>query len=122
VPVEPRGNAEKYSPGDSPIRVELLEDTVAGVARVVVTDSGRGIAAADHERIFERFSRVEDPFTMQTSGSGLGLYIARELSRAMGGDITVTSTLGEGSAFAFCLPIRSGEGPPVAAAPTATSV
>jgi signal transduction histidine kinase len=102
------GNAEKYSPGVTPIRVELVE--AGGSARVVVTDQGRGIAAADLDRIFERFSRLEDPFTMQTSGSGLGLYIARELARAMGGDITVTSELGEGSAFAFTLPICAGDG------------
>jgi EAL domain-containing protein (putative c-di-GMP-specific phosphodiesterase class I) len=114
------GNAEKYAPGVTPIRVELVE--AGGSARVVVTDEGRGIAAADLERIFERFSRLEDPFTMQTSGSGLGLYIARELARAMGGDITVTSELGEGSAFAFTLPICAGDAAAVGATQSPAAV
>jgi len=98
------GNAEKYSAPGTPIRVELVDDVVGGWASVLVTDRGRGIAPADLDRIFERFSRIEDPFTMQTSGSGLGLYIARELSRAMRGDILVSSEPGIGSTFTFRLP------------------
>jgi signal transduction histidine kinase len=70
---------------------------------------GRGIPAHELVRIFERFHRVEDPMTMETGGSGLGLYIARELARAMGGDIAVSSTLGEGASFAFSLPKHPGD-------------
>ncbi|MGZ4610634.1 MAG: sensor histidine kinase [Actinomycetes bacterium] len=98
------GNAEKYSADGTPIILELFDDAASGAARVVVTDRGRGIPAAEHERIFERFHRVEDPFTMRTGGSGLGLFIARELARAMGGDITVNSVLDEGSTFHLSLP------------------
>jgi signal transduction histidine kinase len=105
------GNAEKYSADGTPIVVELIDDPGSGAARVVVTDRGRGIPAAEHERIFERFHRVEDPFTMRTGGSGLGLFIARELARAMGGDITVNSVLGEGSTFHLCLPKFSEDAP-----------
>ena len=97
-------NAEKYSPEDTRIGVKLLASDSDSFARVVVSDQGRGIAPGELDRIFERFHRVEDPFTMQTSGSGLGLYIARELARAMGGDISVQSTLGAGSTFTLRLP------------------
>jgi PAS domain S-box-containing protein len=103
------GNAEKYSKPDTPVLVELLTDPGDSFVRVVVTDVGRGIPAHELGRIFERFHRVEDPMTMETGGSGLGLYIARELARAMGGDIAVISTLGEGSSFAFSLPKHSGD-------------
>jgi signal transduction histidine kinase len=98
------GNAEKYSAEDTPIVVELRDDPATGTARVIVIDRGRGIPAAEHERIFERFHRVEDPFTMRTGGSGLGLFIARELARAMRGDITVESELDKGSTFHLALP------------------
>jgi PAS domain S-box-containing protein len=98
------GNADKYSADGTPIVVEFLDEPDSDAARVVVIDRGRGIPAAEHERIFERFHRVENPFTMRTGGSGLGLFIARELARAMGGDINVTSVLGEGSTFCFRLP------------------
>jgi signal transduction histidine kinase len=98
------GNAEKYSADGTPIIVELIDNPDTGFGLVVVRDRGRGIPAAELERIFERFHRVEDPFTMTTGGSGLGLFIARELARAMGGDITVNSVPGEGSTFFLSLP------------------
>jgi signal transduction histidine kinase len=98
------GNAEKYSAAGTPIIVELIDNPATGFGLVLVRDRGRGIPAAELERIFERFHRVEDPFTMTTGGSGLGLFIARELARAMGGDITVNSVPGEGSTFYLSLP------------------
>ena len=60
--------------------------------------------------MFEKFHRVEDPMTMTTGGTGLGLYIARELTRAMGGEIEATSAPRRGSTFIVRLPMaRSGE-------------
>ena len=56
-----------------------------------VADRGRGIPREELDRVFEKFHRVEDPMTMTTGGTGLGLYIARELTRAMGGEIEATS-------------------------------
>ena len=103
------GNAEKYSQPDTPVLVELRCSPDDPYVRVVVTDQGRGIPAHELDRIFERFHRVEDPMTMETGGSGLGLYIARELARAMGGDISVSSTVGEGSSFTFSLPKQDGD-------------
>jgi signal transduction histidine kinase len=95
------GNAVRYSPEGSMvwIRTEIEED----LAVIVVADQGKGIAPQDHDRIFEKFERV-DP--SEPSGSGLGLYISRHLARAMGGDITVDSAPGFGARFALMLPIR----------------
>jgi PAS domain S-box-containing protein len=96
------GNALKFSPADSPVDVTVSSGD--GVATVKVADAGRGLPEDQLERIFEKFHRVEDPMVMTTSGTGLGLFIARNLARAMNGDITAQSTLGVGSVFTFILP------------------
>lgn len=92
-------NAVRYSPegGTVAIRVERQGD----FACVEVADQGKGIAPADQERIFEKFERVDPD---EPGGSGLGLYIARRLARAMGGDIVVRSATGEGARFTLRLP------------------
>jgi signal transduction histidine kinase len=71
------------------------------LAAVIVADQGKGIALDDQERIFAKFERV-DP--SEPGGTGLGLYIARRLARAMGGDIVVDSAPGQGARFIFTLP------------------
>ncbi|MCW2693614.1 MAG: domain S-box protein [Mycobacterium sp.] len=111
------GNALKYSPSDSPVSVELELGEDGRRAAVRVTDAGRGIPADQLETVFEKFHRVEDAMTMTTSGTGLGLYIARQLAEAMGGTITVTSTLGVGSTFTFSIPVTA-EDPGAAPEPT----
>jgi signal transduction histidine kinase len=95
------GNALRYSPdgGMVWIRIEREED----LACVIVADMGKGIAAEDQARIFEKFERV-DP--SEPGGTGLGLYIARRLARAMGGDISVDSAPGQGARFTLTLPAR----------------
>ena len=95
------GNAVRYSPegGAVWIRIEREGD----IASVVVADQGKGIAEEDQARIFEKFERV-DP--LEPGGTGLGLYIARRLARAMGGDIEVDSAPGQGARFTFTLPAR----------------
>lgn len=93
------GNALKYSPAGAPVEVSLVVD--GAVARVEVVDAGRGIPADQLERVFEKFHRVEDPMRMTTGGTGLGLYIARQLTDAMGGTLSCTSVLGTGSTFRF---------------------
>ena len=95
------GNALKYSPAGSPVEVALVVD--GDQAYVDVVDHGRGIPADQLERVFEKFHRVEDPMRMTTGGTGLGLYIARQLAGAMGGTLQCASTLGAGSAFRFSL-------------------
>jgi signal transduction histidine kinase len=104
------GNALKYSAPGSPVDVRV---TVSGaVARVEVEDRGRGIPADQLERVFDKFHRVEDSMRMTTGGTGLGLYIARELATAMGAELSCRSTLGVGSVFAFTLPLAAGFVPP----------
>ena len=98
------GNAEKYATAGTAIDVELA--VVDGWAAVSVADRGPGIPPSEVERVFERFHRLDDALTMQHGGSGLGLYIARELSRSMGGDLTLTSVVGQGSTFTLHLPLR----------------
>ena len=63
-------------------------------------DEGPGIAAADQQRIFERFERAQ----AKEGGTGLGLAISRRLARSMGGDVTLDSAPGEGARFTLTLP------------------
>ena len=95
------GNAVRYSPPGGQVWIRLEREGT--MAAVIVADQGKGIAFEDQARIFEKFGRV-DP--TEPGGSGLGLYIARRLARAMGGDITVDSAPGMGARFIFLLPWR----------------
>ena len=97
------GNALRYSPAGGSVWVRLEREGAFGC--VIVADQGKGIAAEDYARIFEKFGRV-DP--TEPGGSGLGLYVARRLARAMGGDITVDSAPGQGARFVLTLPARDG--------------
>jgi signal transduction histidine kinase len=98
-------NAHKYSPDDQPVVFRVVGD--GGWARASVADLGRGIPREELERIFDKFHRVDDPMTMTTGGTGLGLYIARELARAMGGEIEAASVLHQGSTFTLRLPLAA---------------
>lgn len=96
-------NAHKYSAPPVPIRLRLWRER--GWAMAAVVDRGRGIPRDELELIFDKFHRVEDPMTMTTSGTGLGLYIARELARAMGGEVEAVSVPDRGSTFTMRLPL-----------------
>jgi signal transduction histidine kinase len=102
-------NGLKYSGPDAPVTVQLA--VVDGAAVVTVADAGRGIPDDQLELVFEKFHRVEDPLRMTTGGTGLGLFIAKQLTEAMGGTLTVTSTLGTGSTFTFTLPVGTAPAP-----------
>ncbi len=96
-------NAAKYSPEGSPIAVRWR---VAGdFAEVSVEDSGPGIADSDMATLFTRFGRIERTIRPGQSGTGLGLYISRQLVEAMGGAIWVDTEVGHGSTFSFRLPL-----------------
>ena len=74
-------------------------------ATMTVTDTGVGIPLADHERIFERFYRVDAARSREEGGTGLGLSIAKHIVEAHGGRISVVSNVGQGSEFSFSIPL-----------------
>lgn len=96
-------NAIKYSPSGGDVITALSTD--GELALVMVSDKGIGIAAEDMSRLFVRFSRLGQ--LAEVPGTGLGLYLARELARLHGGDIKVVSTPGQGSEFTLSLPLEA---------------
>ncbi len=100
-------NAIRYTPEGGTIRVDV--DVEAGeegrAVSVRVTDTGIGIEAAEHERIFEPYHRVRATNGRTGTGAGLGLALAREIARAHGGDLAVESEPGRGSTFRVRLPL-----------------
>jgi signal transduction histidine kinase/CheY-like chemotaxis protein len=94
------GNALKFT-SDGEVVVESSRAAGNGL-QITVRDTGPGIDASQHEAIFEEFRQVEGTDT----GTGLGLAISRRLARAMGGDITLESALGEGTVFRLALPLE----------------
>jgi PAS domain S-box-containing protein len=99
-------NAVKYSPGGGEVRLRL--ERRDGLMRFSVRDSGLGIAANERSRIFEKFYRLDPEMTRGIGGTGLGLYICRELVRRVGGRIWVESELGKGSTFFLEIPLAAG--------------
>ena len=95
-------NAVKYSPEGGPVRLTLTPAPKA--VRISVSDPGLGIPLAEQERVFEKFYRLDTQVTRAGGGTGLGLYITRELVRRMGGTIALRSQLGVGSTFTVELP------------------
>ena len=98
-------NAIKYSPNGGPITCHVRAR--AGIARVAVSDHGLGIAPENLHMLFTRFGRVITPETEHLKGTGLGLFLGRQLARLQGGDITVISVPGKGSTFTLHLPSAS---------------
>jgi signal transduction histidine kinase len=97
-------NASKYSPDGGPIRV--VAGLREGTAVLAVEDVGPGIAAADRQQVFERFTQLDSSSTRRAGGVGLGLYIARQLARSQDGDLIVTDSSGpHGARFEFHLPL-----------------
>ena len=99
-------NAIKYSPEGGVVEVFCAVDD--GTVTVTVWDQGLGISAADMPRLFTRFGRIVTPRNSHILGTGLGLYLARELARLHGGDLVVTSAAGHGSSFSLILPLAAG--------------
>lgn len=95
------GNALRHTPPGG--RVQVGAHARAGRVQITVQDTGSGIAPEHLERVFERFFRADAART-RGEGSGVGLTVARGLARALGGDLTVQSTVGEGSTFSWTLP------------------
>jgi signal transduction histidine kinase len=94
-------NAAKYSPSGTDITVDVRRDNEK--AFVSVRDEGIGISKEDQSNLFTRFGRIETPAHVQ--GTGLGLWLSREIARMHEGDLTVESRSGVGSTFTFSVPI-----------------
>lgn len=95
-------NAVKYTIKG---KVNILTEARKDKLLIIVADTGVGISAGDQARLFQKFSRFYNEETKNVSGTGLGLWISRELAGKMGGDITVESIKGVGSHFILHLPI-----------------
>ena len=100
-------NAVKYSPSGGAVHCAV--DVRGHQAAIRVRDEGIGIADEAQTRMFQRFGRIVTEKNSGIPGTGLGLYLCRELARAHGGDISVESQEGEGSTFTVTLPL-DGEG------------
>jgi len=97
-------NAVKFNPKD--VRwVEVSGEAADGFLRVTVRDDGPGIPPEETGRIFQKFYQIEDAFTGQVEGAGLGLALVRRIVEAHGGSAGVASEFGKGSAFFFTVPI-----------------
>ena len=96
-------NALKYSPDGGSVQCVL--DRQDGIASVAIADEGLGISPEDLPRLFSRFGRIVTPDNSHIPGTGLGLYLARELARMHGGDIVVASEPGRGSVFTLKMPV-----------------
>ena len=105
------GNAIKFSDRGAVV-LDVRIDAEAGhgqgaILEFVVTDTGIGIEPALLPKLFQRFTRADESPARRHGGTGLGLEISRNLARLMGGDIVASSKPGEGSRFAFCIPLHS---------------
>jgi PAS domain S-box-containing protein len=98
-------NAVKYSPQGGPIKLTLHEEIEPHVALLTIRDRGIGIPAHQQARIFGRFVRADNARTAEITGTGLGLYLSRELVERHGGRLWFESTEGEGTAFFLMLPL-----------------
>jgi signal transduction histidine kinase len=101
------GNALAATPAGGSVTVRTA--ATAAAAQVIISDTGAGLAPADLDRIFERFYRVPGQ-SRRSSGSGIGLTIARNIARAHGGDVTVSSAgPGRGATFTLTLHLAPGD-------------
>jgi signal transduction histidine kinase len=102
-------NAIKFTPEGG--RVLLRAEAERGHVVLTVSDTGVGIAAEERDLVFEKFRQSGNPLTREQGGTGLGLSIVRELSKLLGGEVTLQSELGRGSTFTVRLPLQLSEEP-----------
>jgi signal transduction histidine kinase len=116
-------NAVKFTPEGGRVQLKAEVDPLGappagysgrwsgGYLLLTVTDTGVGIAPEEQELIFEKFRQAGNPLTRQHAGTGLGLSIVRELSKLLGGEVSLQSELGRGSTFTVRLPMQLSEEP-----------
>lgn len=100
-------NAIKFTPEEGTIRIQLTQEDRQ--ARVVIADTGIGIAEEDLPHVFERFYKADKARTSAQGGSGLGLSIAATIVRQHGGTITASSVPGQGTTFEVTIPLQPPE-------------
>ena len=100
-------NAAKYAADGKSVTIstELVENFV----EMKITDEGVGIKKADFDKVFKKFSRLENHLTSTTQGNGLGLYITKQLVENMGGQISFTSEINKGTTFRVLMPVYNQE-------------
>lgn len=100
-------NAAKYSTDGKTVTIstELSENFV----EIKITDEGVGIKQEDYDKVFKKFSRLENHLTSTTQGNGLGLYITKQLVENMGGQISFTSEINKGTTFRLLMPVYNQE-------------
>jgi signal transduction histidine kinase len=98
-------NAIKYTRDGGKIEIEMRE--ADGEGRWQIRDSGLGVPAAAQARLFEKFYRADNVTTLETEGTGLGLYLVRLIMEQLGGRVWCESVEGEGATFAFTLPLHT---------------
>ena len=108
-------NARKYSPAGTTVLVVCRVVDDRGLVEVV--DQGQGIGGSDMDTLFTRFGRIVNRENSHIPGTGLGLWLSREIARLHGGDISVRTAAGEGSTFSLSVPMAAA----VAAGPTASA-
>lgn len=97
-------NALKYTPEGGKVKVELRAEKDFAVCSI--SDSGVGIPRDDQVRVFSKFFRASNVMRMETEGTGLGLFIVRNIIKRHGGEVSFSSEEGQGSTFTFTLPLR----------------
>ncbi len=101
-------NGAKYSYPHSEVTIRaFVQPEHPDQIQIDVSDQGVGIPEEHLPNIFNKFSRIDNPLTREVEGTGLGLYITKSLTHAMGGQISVVSTLDKGSTFTVVLPVAS---------------
>jgi PAS domain S-box-containing protein len=102
-------NAIKYTPDGGRIEIRIYREGTA--LHWSIRDSGIGISEDSQKRLFEKFFRADNAHTIDTEGTGLGLYLVRLIVERLGGTITCESEVGRGTLFHFTLPITAGDTP-----------
>lgn len=107
------GNAQRFSPADSPIEITVGVDRHAGTGWIAISDHGEGVPQQIREQIFQRFWRADTSRTRETGGSGLGLAIVQSIVNNLHGTVNVTDTPGGGATFTVAFPLALDAPPSV---------
>ncbi len=98
-------NAGKYSQAGGEITVTITQD--ADYTVISIKDNGIGIRKSDYQKLFKKFSRIDNPLSIAVRGTGLGLYWAKKIIDLHAGSIEVTSKLNKGSTFRMETPVEA---------------